>query len=107
MIVFASDVEDIMRLGRPDPGSSLEVPVRVTFQLNYMRNNPLRKKKDLIKIPKYAKLFINPDEPHEMRRNKGIFQVDSFQGQSGWERGNLQHLQRGMDKDRRRDVHSV
>ena len=73
LIVFASDIDDITRLGRPEPGSKREVPVRVTFHLSYMRDKLLRVKKDLITLPRFANLFINPDEPHEVRRNKGIF----------------------------------
>ena len=73
VIVFATDVDDIARLGRIDPGQKREVPVRVTFQLTYMRDNVLRKKKDLALLPRFADLYINPDEPHEIRRNKGFF----------------------------------
>ena len=71
--VFASDIDDITRLGRPVVGSTREVPVRVTFQLSYMRDNILRKKKDLVLLPRFVNLYINPDEPHELRCNKGIF----------------------------------
>ena len=64
VIVFASDIDDITRLGQFDSGSKREVPVRVTFQLTYMRNKLMQKKKDLALLPRFAKLFINPDEPH-------------------------------------------
>ena len=73
VIAFASDVDDITRLGQLDAGSRREVPVRVTFQLIYMRNHLLRKKKDLALLPRFSNLFINPDEPQEIRRNKGFF----------------------------------
>ena len=45
----------------------------VTFQLQYMRNNILRKKSKLQDNPKYSAVFINPDEPIEVRRIKGVF----------------------------------
>ena len=55
VIVFASDVDDISRIGRVESDSRREVPVRVTFQLNYMRDNVLRKKKDLAALPSIHK----------------------------------------------------
>ena len=50
-------------------------PVRVTFQQIYMRDKIMRKKKPLSSIPKFATIFINPDEPPEIRRNKGFRRV--------------------------------
>ena len=69
VIVFASDIENISRLSRLDTGTNREVPVRVTFQLSYMRDKILRNKKDLAPLHRFEKLFINPEAPHEIRRN--------------------------------------
>ena len=73
VIVFSTDVLEITRLGNPDAHARRPIPVRVTFQHNYMRDKILRNKKTLIGIPKYSTTFINPDETQEARRNKGIF----------------------------------
>ena len=73
VIAFASDVEDVTRLGRSDSAVKRPVPVRVTFQQTYMRDKIMRKKIDLVDFPKYATTYINPDESSEVRRTKGTF----------------------------------
>ena len=72
-IVFTSDIDDIAWLGRFEPGMLRSPPLRVTFQYQYMRDSILRKKSKLLDIPKFSTVFINPDEPIEVRRVKGIF----------------------------------
>ena len=73
VIVFASDVEEITRLGRPDAVPIKPTPVRVTFQQIYIRDKIMRKKVDLANFPRFATTYINPDEPPEVRRTKGTF----------------------------------
>ena len=70
--IYSSDVEDITRLGRHEPGANQPPPVRFQFQFQYMIDNILQKKSNLLKKPKFAAVFINTDEPIEMIRIKGI-----------------------------------
>ena len=72
-IVFTSDIVDIAWLGRFEPGMVRPPPLRVSFQFQYMRDSILRKKSKLQDIPKFSTVFINPDEPLEVRRIKGVF----------------------------------
>ena len=72
-IVFASDIDDIMWLGRYESDMVKPPPLRVTFQHQYMRDSILRKKSKLLNNPKYSSVYINPDEPIEVRRIKGMF----------------------------------
>ena len=72
-LVFASDVEEIVRLGHSDSTGPRAAPIRVTFQFQYIRNNVLQKKLNLLKKAKYASVFISADEPIEVQRMKGIF----------------------------------
>ena len=72
-IVFSSDVEEILRLGRPNNPGTRTSPIRVTFQFAYICNNILQRKSNLLKKAKYSSVFINADEPIEVRRKKGIF----------------------------------
>ena len=72
-IVFSSDIEDITWLGRFDSGSPRPPPLRVSFQYQYQRDNILHKKYKLQDKPKFSMVFINPDEPIEVRQIKGIF----------------------------------
>ena len=81
-IIFSSDIDAITRLGNPDSKTAKSVPVRVTFQQIYMRDKIMRKKKTLFSMPKFATIFINPDEPPEIRRNKGIFRRVSAKARS-------------------------
>ena len=72
-IVFSSDVEEIVRLGRSETPGINTSPIKVTFQFAYIRNNILQKKANLLKSAKFSSVFINADEPIEVRRMKGMF----------------------------------
>ena len=72
-IVFSSDIVDISWLGRFETGMPRPPPLRVSFQFQYMRDNILRKKSKLQENPQFSTVFINPDEPFEVRRIKGHF----------------------------------
>ena len=72
-VVFSSDIADITWLGRFESGMASPPPLRVSFHFQYMRDNILRKKSKLLAKPKFANVFINPDEPLETRRVKGMF----------------------------------
>ena len=73
VIAFSSDVEEITRLGRTDNTGTRTPPIRVVFQFAYIRNNILQRKSNLLKHQKYSSVFINADEPIEIRRRKGLF----------------------------------
>ena len=72
IVAFASDIECIVRMKRRDQ-SSRPPPVLVTFAQLRIRSALLRNKVRLFDIEKYAKVFINLDEPIEVRRFKAVF----------------------------------
>ena len=60
-------------------GSDKLAPVLITFAEYHVRSAILRKKFKLASIEKYASVFINMDEPIEVRRAKAIFRRIGYQ----------------------------
>ena len=58
---------------RRDPTSTCPPPLLVTCNQQHVRLGLLQQKFRLANIEKYCKVFINPDEPIEVRRNKASF----------------------------------
>ena len=81
-IIFSSDIVDIDRLGRSDPKPARPAPVRVTFEHNYMRDKILQKKAGLATKEKFANIFINADDPADIRRIKGYFRRVAYKARS-------------------------
>ena len=72
-VVFASDITDVTRLGQYEKPTASPPPVRISFEYTYQRNNLLRRKSKLSDLTKFAEIFVNPDEPIEQRRLRGVF----------------------------------
>ena len=74
--VFMRDIPNVSRISRcqtpagarPNPG-----PVVVTFVHAHLRDAILRKKEDFNGIEKYRMVYVNPDEPLDVRRQKARF----------------------------------
>ena len=78
VIVFSTDIVEILRLGRYNETAVQQPPVRVTFELICMRDNLLKKKSTLVSKAKFASIYINPDEPLDVRRMKGMFRQIAY-----------------------------
>ena len=81
-VIFSSDITEITRLGAYDVPTARPPPVRVTFEYVYQRNNMLRRKSKLAGKDRFAEIYINPDEPIEMRRIRGLFRRIAFKARA-------------------------
>ena len=77
ILAFASDIECVIIMKRRDQTSSRPPPVLVIFNQLHVRSALLRKKVKLAG-KKFSEVFINPDEPFEVRRNKAAFRQIAF-----------------------------
>ena len=73
IVLYKEEVCDAVRLISRVPTSAKPPPVLVTFERPFLRDNFLRRKIDLPKTEKFADLYINADEPTDVRRRKGLF----------------------------------
>ena len=73
LTVYKEDIRDVYRLPNRDARSTRPPPVLVSFDRPYLRNNFLRRKYDLVKVDKYSEVYLNADEPAEIRKRKGLF----------------------------------
>ena len=81
-VVFSSDIVDVARLGTYEVSSDKPPPVRVTFDYTYQRNNMLRNKSNLAGRENFENIYINPDDPIEMRRMRGIFRKVAYKARA-------------------------
>ena len=72
IVAYDSDFEAVVRMRRRDD-SIRPPPALVTFDQLHIRSAILRKKASLIDSEKYSSIFINLDEPVEIRRAKAVF----------------------------------
>ena len=82
IIAFPSDIDGIVSMRRRDPASTRPPPLLVTFSQQHVRLGLLRQKYRLVNIEKYSNIFINADEPIEVRRNKATFRKIAFRARS-------------------------
>ena len=78
IIAFPSDIEEIVTMNRRDRQSTRPPPLLVTFDQLHVRSALLRKKTKLSTSVDYKGVYINPDEPIEIRRNKATFRKIAF-----------------------------
>ena len=83
IIAYQTDFEAVLPMQRRD-GSDKPAPILITFAEPHVRSAILRKKFKLANIEKYASVFINMDEPIEVRRAKAILRrIDFKPGKMG------------------------
>ena len=73
IVTFPSDIDAIVPMKRRDQQSKRPPPLLVTFSQQHVRVGLLKRKHLLAKNDLYKEVYINPDEPVEIRRNKAIF----------------------------------
>ena len=78
IVAYQTDFESVLPMRRRD-GSDKPPPVLITFAEPHVRAAILRKKFKLAEIEKYASIFINLDEPIEVRRAKAVFRRVGYQ----------------------------
>ena len=78
IVAYQSDFESVLPMRRRD-GSSKPAPVLITFAQYHVRSAILRKKYKLANTVKYVTVFINLDEPIEVRRAKAVFRRIGYQ----------------------------
>ena len=74
--LYKRDISNISRIQRrptPDVEHPKPGPVVVNFVHAHLRDRILRKKIDLKDMAKYQEIYVNPDEPLEVRRQKARF----------------------------------
>ena len=62
-----------MRLASRDAEKNRPPPVLVVFARPFLCDNFLRKKFKLAATEKYSEIFVNADEPADVRRHNGLF----------------------------------
>ena len=72
-IIFTSDIEDIVRLGVTDSKTDRPAPVKVTFVQFHIRDKVMKRKAGLATKDKYATIYINAEEPADVRRINVFF----------------------------------
>ena len=70
--IYASEIEAVTRYKRRDENSKKPGPVNVTLSRALLRDTILRKKNGLKDVPAMQGIFINADEPLEVRKGKSI-----------------------------------
>ena len=70
--LFKTDIESIFRIGRRDGSNKTPGPVSVCFTRISIRDNILKKKFNLRQVEGMSDVYVNPDEPVEVRRAKAI-----------------------------------
>ena len=79
--LYKRDISNITRIPRrqaPSGPQSNPGPVVVTFVHAHLRDAILRKKVDLKDLEKYSTVYVNPDEPLDIRRQKARFRRIAF-----------------------------
>ena len=71
-IIYMTDIANIFRMKRRDEENRTPGPVLVTFNRVSIRDNILKKKVNLRHVQGMANVYVNPDEPMEIRRAKAI-----------------------------------
>ena len=71
-ILFKTDIDSIIRLNRRDKSNMTPGPAVVCFGRISIRDNILKKKINLRYMDGMSEVYINPDEPVQVRRAKAI-----------------------------------
>ena len=78
VIMYKSDVEFIGRIPKRDLANKAPAPVLLTVTRVLLRDMILKKKTTLQTIPGLSRVFINADEPLDIRRGKAILRKVAY-----------------------------
>ena len=70
--VYASEIEQVTRMGRRDEANKKPGPVILTLSRIILRDSVLQKKCGLMRVEKFKEVFVNADEPLEIRKAKSF-----------------------------------
>ena len=84
IIAYPTDIDLIIPMKRRNSISTKPPPVLVGFNQLHVRSALLRLKSKLVNFPKYPTVYINPDEPIEIRRNKATFRKIAYKARQDW-----------------------
>ena len=93
VIVYAKEVEQVLRMNRRDETNKKPGPVLLTLARNVLRDTILKKKGNLGNTPGFDGVFINADEPFEVRRAKSFLRKAAYHGRKQGENVLFQHNQ--------------
>ena len=90
-IVYKTDIEEIFRLKRRDSTNLTPGPVLVRFNRIAIRDNVLKRKINLHGMADMKSVYINADEPVEVRHLKAIFRRVAYNAKQAGEVVELRH----------------
>ena len=89
--LYAKEIEQVFRLNRRDEADTRPGPVSVTLTRAILRDNMLRKKGDLQKVEEFKGIFVNADEPIQIRKAKLFLRKAAFQAKKQGENVLFKH----------------
>ena len=93
VIVYAKEVEQVVRMIRRDESNKKPGPVLLTLSRMVLRDTLLKKKGDLKKVAGFDKVFINADEPFETRKAKSFLRKAAYHAKLSGETVFFKHNQ--------------
>ena len=91
VIVYKLDIDEILRMKRRDLTNKAPGPVLVRFNRISVRDNVLKRKIDLHDMEDMKSVYINADEPVEVRRKKAIYRRVAYKAKNAGEMVELRH----------------
>ena len=85
LVVYREDIQAITRLATRSTDPTRPPPVLVSFNRHFLRDNFLREKYRLVDKPNYSEVYINADEPTDVRRCKGLYRRIASNGSADGE----------------------
>ena len=91
VIMYKSDIQSITRLTKRDVTNKAPAPVLLTVTRVLLRDMILQKKTDLRVAPGMGSIFINADEPLDIRRNKSILRRVAYNAKNAGKNVDFKH----------------
>ena len=91
VIMYSSDIESVLRLRNRDDTKTTPGPVLITLKRTLQRDMILKKKVHLQIVPNMNHIFINADEPIDVRRNKAILRKMAYNAKQLGDQVYFQH----------------
>ena len=91
--VYKKEIEQVVRMGRKDEANKKPGPVLLTLTRIVLRDNILKKKGGLLRAQGYEEVFINADEPWEVRKAKSFLRRAAYHAKKQGENVLFKHDQ--------------